>query len=125
MRIALAVLLAAGAGCSNVSVLVNQGRLTLRIAVNPESLVLVIGGEARRVAVSLQRGEETGPVNLRLEGVPPGVTAEVEQPGITNTGTITFQATRDAEAQPDVAVTIIASDGQVFDLRDVTLMVVP
>ncbi len=64
-------------------------------------------------------------MNLRLDGVPSGVTADIEQPGITDTGSVTFQATREAEAQQDVRVTIIASDGQVFDMREVVLDIVP
>lgn len=116
-------LLASGCG-SSIALLVDNGRLTLRVSVNPDSLVLVIGGDPQTMAVSLARQGDTGPVNLSLDGVPAGVTTQIDQPGILDTGKITFQATSSAAAQTGARVTVIASDGASSDTREVMLDIV-
>jgi hypothetical protein len=83
--------------------------------------VLLIGGEAESVEVSLVRTGETGPVNLSLDGVPAGVSVEIEHPGILNRGRVTFQAGAEAAPQSGIRVTIMASDGAIFDSTELIL----
>lgn len=118
------VLLLAGCG-SEVQVLVNQGHLTLQVSVDPGKLVLVMGGQAETVEVSLVRDEDTGPVNLSLSGVPAGVSTEIHHPGILNRGEVTFQAGMTATPGSNIPVTITASDGNFFDTTSVSLSIVP
>jgi hypothetical protein len=110
------------AGCGeDVFILVENGKLTVRISVNTDNLVLLIGGEAESVEVSLVRTGETGPVNLSLDGVPAGVSVEIEHPGILSRGRVTFQAGAEAAPQSDIRVTIMASDGAIFDSTELIL----
>ena len=118
----LTLLLSCG---SDVLLLVNQGQLTLRITVNSENLILVIGGAAETVEVVVARTGETGPVNLTMTGVPDGVSTQIQHPGLLNTGRIRFEATGRSAAQSDVRVTISASDGTFFHSTEITLQVVP
>lgn len=126
MALALACWLAlvAPACGTDVQLLVNNGQLTLRVSVNREELVLVIGGPPEAVAVTLVRRGESGPVNLSLSGLPAGVTTTIRHPGITNTGSVTFQATTSARPASGIEVTIIASDGSFFDSATVDLTLV-
>lgn len=117
------LLLSAGCG-PEVQVLVEQGRLSLEVSVNREDLVLVIGGQAETVGVTLVRGEGTGPVNLGVDGVPAGVSTEIRHPGITSTGSVSFQASSSATPAADIPVSITASDGTFFDTTSVTLSIV-
>lgn len=122
MAIGLAV---AATGCgTDVALLINNGMLTLHISVNPDSLTLVINGEARTVDVNLARQGDTGPVNLTTSGVPTGVTTQAHEPGMLNNGSVTFQATSNAQPVSNLAVTITASDGRVFDTTTVRLTII-
>jgi hypothetical protein len=113
-------------GCnSDVFLNVDNGRLTLRVTVNPEDLTLVIGGDAQTVIVAISRQGDTGPVNLALDGVPAGVTAQIQQPGLLNEGRITLRATIDAQPQADVIIGVSASDGAFADTTRLMLDVVP
>lgn len=113
-------------GCnSDVFLNVDNGRLTLQVSVNPDDLVLVIGGDAQTVIVVVSRQGDTGPVNLALDGVPAGVTAQIQQPGLLNEGRITLRAMPDAQPQADVIVGVSASDGAFADTTRLTLDVVP
>lgn len=121
MAIALAF---AATGCgSDVALLINNGMLTLHLSVNPDSLTLVINGEARTVDVNLARQGDTGPVNLTASGVPTGVTTQTHEPGMLDIGSVTFQATSAAQPVSNVDVTITASDGRVFDTTTVRLTI--
>src|SRR5512145_3025294 len=103
----------AAVGCnSDVGLLVNNGMLTLHISVNPDSLTLVINGNAQSVDVNLARQGDTGPVNLTTSAVPAGVTTQTHEPGMLNNGSVTFQATSNAQPASNVDVTITASDGR-------------
>lgn len=122
MAIGLAV---AATGCgTDVALLINNGMLTLHISVNPDSLTLVINGEARTVDVNLARQGDTGPVNLTTSGVPAGVTTQAHEPGMLNNGSVTFQATSNAQPVSNLDVTITASDGRVFDTTTVRLTII-
>jgi hypothetical protein len=112
----------AATGCNtDVGLLVNNGMLTLHISVNPDSLTLVINGVVQTVDVSLARQGDTGPVNLTTSGVPAGVTTQTREPGMLNSGSVTFQATSNAQPVSNLDVTITASDGRVFDTTTVRL----
>ena len=125
LSLAMAIGLAlAAAGCnSDVGLLVNNGMLTLHISVNPDSLTLVINGSAQTVDVNLARQGDTGPVNLTTSGVPAGVTAQTHEPGMLNNGSVTFQATSNAQPVSNQDVTITANDGRVFDSTTVRLTI--
>ncbi len=125
LSLALVVGLAlAATGCNtDVGLLVNNGMLTLHISVNPDSLTLVINGNAQSVDVNLSRQGDTGPVNLTTSGVPAGVTAQTHEPGMLNSGSVTFQATSNAQPVSNQDVTITASDGRVFDTTTVRLTI--
>ena len=109
-------------GCNtDVGLLINNGVLTLHISVNPEALTLVISGASQTVDINLARQGDTGPVNLTTSGVPAGVTAQAQQPGMLPNGSVTFQATSSAQPASNVDVSITASDGRVFDTATVRL----
>ncbi len=111
-------------GCNtDVALLIDNGRLTLHISVNPDALTLVINGNAQAVDINLARQGDTGPVNLTTSGVPSGVTAQAQQPGMLDNGKVTFQATSNAQPASSVDVTITASDGRVFDTTIVRLTI--
>ncbi len=111
-------------GCgTDVALLINNGMLTLHLSVNPDSLTLVINGEARTVDVNLARQGDTGPVNLTTSGVPTGVTTQTHEPGMLNNGSVTFQATSNAQPVSNLDVTVTASDGRVFDTTTVRLTI--
>ena len=111
-------------GCnSTVGLLVDNGTLTLRLSVNPDTLTLVINGSSQSVDVNLARQGDLGPVNLSTSGVPAGVTTQAQQPGMLDSGKVTFQATSSAQPVSNVDVTITASDGRAFDTTTVHLTI--
>jgi hypothetical protein len=111
-------------GCNtDVALLIDNGRLTLRISVNPDTVTLVINGNAQAVEINLARQGDTGPLNLTTSGVPSGVTAQAQQPGMLDNGKVTFQATSNAQPVSSADVVITASDGRVFDTATVRLTI--
>ncbi len=111
-------------GCNtDTALLINNGMLTLHISVNPDTVTLVISGNAQAVDIHLARQGDTGPVNLTTSGVPSGVTAQAQQPGMLDNGKVTFQASSNAQPASNVDVTITASDGRVFDTAMVRLTI--
>lgn len=110
---------------SNVFLNVDNGRLTLRVTVNPDNLVLVIGGDSQTVVVLVSRQDDSGPVNLSVSGLPAGVTAEIQQPGMLAQGRVTLHADSTAQPQQNLIVGVTASDGTTTDATRFTLEVVP
>ena len=123
LAVVVALTLAMPSCGTDVALLINNGVLTLHLSVNPDSLTLVINGNSQTVDVGLTRQGDTGPVNLTASGVPAGVTAQAQQPGMLDSGKVTFQATSSAQPASNMDVTITASDSRVFDTATVRLTI--
>jgi hypothetical protein len=94
---------------------------TISVAVSSGSIKVFQGESSGSVNVTLIRTGTTGSVTLTLTGVPSGGTTQVQQPGATNSGSVTIDpGTAAAGSYP---ITISASDGAVSGSANMTLTV--
>jgi VCBS repeat-containing protein len=74
------------------------------------SLTLVSGGAAQTITVSLSRSSNyIGGITLATSTLPSGVTANITQPGIGNSGSIALQAASNATQVSNQTITVTAS----------------
>jgi hypothetical protein len=113
-RIAILLSLAVAAGCGGGSSGSSTLPPSLSVALSSNTTAVYQNQSAATVNVLLTRTGTTGNVTLTLQGVPPSVSTQIQQPGTGNSGSVVFTAMPPA-SPPNLGnftVTISASDGQ-------------
>src|SRR5580658_7226480 len=115
-RFALFVLLSFSAGCGGGSGS-PSGSLTLSLASNTAQVFQ--GQSSTTVNATVVLGGTPGSVTLTVTGLPQGATEQIQSPGNSNSGSVTFNAgTSLAGTYP---LTVTASDGTLSSTASLTL----
>ena len=85
---------------------------SLSVSVTPGTALIYPGQSATQVNVTITRQGATGSVTLSVQGLPSGITANIQSPNSSNSGSITFSASATAAAA-SLPLTVTASDGSV------------
>jgi hypothetical protein len=113
-RLAIPLSLAVAVGCGSSG----SGSATptsgLLVALSTSTTAVYQNQSTATVNVLLTRTGTTGNVTLSLQGVPPSVSTQLQQPGASDSGSAVFTALLPSNAPNlgDFTVTITASDGQ-------------
>jgi pimeloyl-ACP methyl ester carboxylesterase len=89
----------------------------------PDVLTLRAGGK-HELPVHMERGDYNGPVGIRLEGLPAGVTSiPLVILSETSSGTLDLQTASDAQPGRATARLLVVAEGQKTDEREIALTV--
>jgi hypothetical protein len=116
-RFALFALLSSLAGCGGGGMSSAPSSLTLSLASNTAQVFQ--GQSSTTVNATVVLSGTTGSVTLNVAGLPPGATDQIQSPGNSSSGSVTFNA--GTAAAGTYAMTVTASDGTLSSTANLTL----